>query len=71
MGRNSIFKIIAYSGRGIALALLVFLVRIEFGDDREWGEAAGRSEQLLQLSNDSSLRIQQGPSEPDSTWRIL
>jgi hypothetical protein len=50
VGGNGIFKVIAYSGWGIALALLAFLVRIEFGYDRDWVEAAGRSEQLLQLS---------------------
>ncbi len=50
MGGNGIFKVIAYSGWGIALALLAFLVRIEFGYDRDWVEAAGCSEQLLQLS---------------------
>jgi hypothetical protein len=58
VGRNSIFKIIAHSEWGIALALLPFLVRIELGYDRDWGEAAGRAEQFLQLSNDSSLRIE-------------
>jgi hypothetical protein len=69
--RGNISKIIGYSGWGVAFVLLALLVRVEFEDDRDWGEAAGRAEQLVQLSNDSSLRIQQGPSDPDTMWRIL
>jgi hypothetical protein len=43
VGRNGIFKIIAHSEWGIALALPACLVRIDFGYDRDWGEAAGRA----------------------------
>jgi hypothetical protein len=57
VSRNGIFKIIAHSEWGIALALLASLVRIEFGYDRDWGRPQGALK-LLQLSKDSSLRIQ-------------
>jgi hypothetical protein len=49
VGRNGIFRIIAHSEWAIALALLAFLVRIEFGYDRDWGEAAGRAEAFAAL----------------------